>query len=200
MFVRQRERISLCCDSTGYSRLLLYISYFGPIIIHFCRDPWFYWRMALKTLIAVVGVLIATEVSLLLLVQSLCCVWLFATPWTAACQAPLSSTISQSFLKLISIESMMPSNHLILCCPLSSCPESFPSSGSFQLSQLFASGGQSIGASASSSVLPMNTQGWFALGLVVIASTPLNWQNMEICVYTIKSCAFLLIFLWPNHL
>jgi len=48
--------------------------------------------------------------------------------------------------------------------PFSSCPQSFPASGSFQMSQLFASGGQSIGASASTSVLPMNTQDWFPLG------------------------------------
>ena len=82
--------------------------------------------MALKTLITVLGVLIATEVSLLLVVQSLRCVWLFATPWTAARQVPLSSTISQSFLKLISIKSMMPSNHLILCCPLFLLPWIFP--------------------------------------------------------------------------
>ena len=50
--------------------------------------------------------------------QSVSCVWLFATPWTAACQASLSITNSQSLLKLMSIESVMPSNHLILCCPL----------------------------------------------------------------------------------
>ena len=49
--------------------------------------------------------------------------------------------------------------------PFSSCPQSFPASGSFQMSQFFASGGQSIGASASASVLPMNIQGWFPLGL-----------------------------------
>ena len=51
-------------------------------------------------------------------VQSLSCVRLFATPWTAACQASLSITISWSLFKLMSIESVMPSNHLILCCPL----------------------------------------------------------------------------------
>ena len=75
-----------------------------------------------------------------------------ATPWTAACQASLSIN-SQRLLKLMSIESVMPSNHLILCHHFSSCPQSFPVSGSFQMSQLFASGGQSIGVSASTSVL-----------------------------------------------
>ena len=85
--------------------------------------------------------------------------------WTAARQASLSFTISWSLLKLMSIELVMPSNHLILCYPFSSCPQSFPESGSFPMSQLFASGGQSIGASASASVLPVNIQTWFPLGL-----------------------------------
>ena len=60
-------------------------------------------------------------------VQSLSCVRLFATPWTAACQASLSFTISQSLLKLTSTESVMPSNCLILCCPLLLLPSLFPS-------------------------------------------------------------------------
>ena len=60
-------------------------------------------------------------------VQSLSCVWLFVTPWTAACQASLSITNSWSSLKLISIESVMPSNHLILCHPLLLLPSIFPS-------------------------------------------------------------------------
>ena len=98
-------------------------------------------------------------------VQSLSHVQLFATPWTAACRASLSFTISWSLLKLMSIESVMPSNHLILCAPFSSCLQSFPASGSFLMSQLFASGGQSIGASASASVFPLNIQDWFSLGL-----------------------------------
>ena len=57
---------------------------------------------------------------------------LFATPWSAACQASLSFTLSQSLLKLKSIESMILSNHLILCCPFSSCLQSFPASRSLQ--------------------------------------------------------------------
>ena len=91
-------------------------------------------------------------------VQSLSHVRLFATPLTAACQASLSITTSQSPPKPMSIELVMPSNHLILCHPFSSCPQSFPASGSFQMSQVSASGGQSIGVSASTSVPPMNTQ------------------------------------------
>ena len=61
------------------------------------------------------------------IVQSLSCIWLFVTPWTVARQAPLSSTVSQSLLKSLSIELMMPSNHLILCCPLLLLPSVFPS-------------------------------------------------------------------------
>ena len=80
------------------------------------------------------------------------------TPWTAACQASLSITNSQSPPKPMSIESVMPSNHLILCRPLLLLPSIFPASGSFQMSQPFTSGGQSLGVSASTSVLPMNTQ------------------------------------------
>ena len=187
-------------------------------------------------------------------VQSLSSVWLLVTPWTATHQASLSFTISRSLLKLMSIESVMPSNHFVLChplfllssifpsirvfydesalcirwpkywhfsispsnesvllvtqscptlcdpmdcsmpgfpcpsptprvypnsCPLSqwchttisssvipfsSCPQSLPALGSFQISQLFTSGGQRIGVSASTSVLPMNSQDWSALG------------------------------------
>ena len=97
-------------------------------------------------------------------VRSLSCVLLFATPWTAALQASLSITNSRNLLKLMSIESVMPLNHLILCCPLLFCLQSFPPSGSFPMSQLFTSGGQSIGVSASASVLPVNTQDWSPLG------------------------------------
>ena len=99
-------------------------------------------------------------------VQSLSRVWLFVTPWTTACQASLSITNSRSLLKLMSIELVMPSNHLIPCHPLLLLLlfQSFPAWGSFPMSQFFASSGQSIGVSASGSVLPMNIQDWFPLG------------------------------------
>ena len=96
-------------------------------------------------------------------VQSLRHVQLLATPWTAAHQASLSFTISWSLLKLISIESVMPSSYLILCHPLLFLPSIFPSG-------LFASGGQSIGASTSASVLPMTMQVRFPLGLTFLIS------------------------------
>ena len=97
-------------------------------------------------------------------VQLLSHVWLFTTPWTEAGQASLSFTISWSLLKLMSIELTMPS----YCRPLSSPSLALnlsPASGFFPVSWLFPSGGQSIGASASASVLPINIQGWFPLGL-----------------------------------
>ena len=78
--------------------------------------------------------------------------------------ASLSFPISWSLLKLMSIELVMPSNHLILCHPFIFCLQSFPASGSFPMSWFFASGRQSIGASASASVFPMNIQDWFPLG------------------------------------
>ena len=92
-------------------------------------------------------------------VQSPSHVWLFLSPWTAVRQASLSITNSQSSLKLTSIESVMPSSHLILCCPLLLLLPIPPSISIFQ-SQLFAWGGQSIGVSALASVLPKDTQDW----------------------------------------
>ena len=88
------------------------------------------------------------------------------TSWTTAHQASLSFTISQSLLKFMCIELVMPSNHLILHQP---CPQSFPA-GSFPVNRFFPSGGQSIGASVSASVLPMNIQGWLPLGLTGLIS------------------------------
>ena len=95
-------------------------------------------------------------------VQSLSCVWLFVTPWTAACQASLSITNCRSQPKPMSIEPVMPSNQLILCRPLLLLPSIFPSIRVFfPVSQLYSSGGQSIGASASASVLSMIIQDLF---------------------------------------
>ena len=95
--------------------------------------------------------------------QLLSHVQLFATPWTAARQASLSITNSQSLPKLMSIELVMPSNHLILCHPLL-LPQSIISSIRVFSNKFFASGDQSIGVSASASFLPMNIQDWFPLG------------------------------------
>ena len=77
-------------------------------------------------------------------------------------------------LSLMSIESVLPSNHIILCHPLLFCLQSFPASGSLPVSQLFTSGGQSIRASVS--VLPMNIQGWFPWELT--SST--SWKSKRL--------------------
>ena len=142
-------------------------------------------------------------------VQSLNLVRLFTTPWTAASQASLSITSSRSWLKLMSIESVMPSNHLILCRPLLLPPSIFSSIRVFQISQLFTSGGQSIGVSASASILPMNIQSWFPLGLTGLISLltkrlsrvfsnttvqkhqffgvqPSLWFNSQICTWLLE--------------
>ena len=97
-------------------------------------------------------------------------VHLFKTLWTAAHQVPLFSVISWNSLKFISTESVMLSNNFILCRPFSFCLQSFPASGAFPTSRLFASGGQSTEASALASVLPVNIQDWFALGLTGLMS------------------------------
>ena len=102
-------------------------------------------------------------------------VTLQTTAWTLrlyglhAWQASLSFTTSQSLLKLTSIESVVPSNHLILCHP-HFC-QSFPASGSFLVSRLFTSGSQSIGASASAVVLSMYIQDWFPLAFLAVQRT-----------------------------
>ena len=99
------------------------------------------------------GHFILCNLKISIVVQSLSCVRFSEIPWTAAYQASLSFSISWSLLKLMSTESMMPSIHFILCHSFLLL-QSFPASGSFPMSQLFASGGQSIGVSAS--VLPTN--------------------------------------------
>ena len=95
-------------------------------------------------------------------------IWVFAISWTAACQASLSFTISQNLLKFMSTESWCRLTISSSVTAFSSCPQSFPASGSFPMSRLFPSGGQSIGVSAS--VLQMNIQGWLALGLTGLIS------------------------------
>ena len=111
--------------------------------------------------------------SLVSSVQSLSHVQLCAAAWTAACQPSLSITNSQSLLKLMSIESVMPSIHLILCRPLLLTPSIFPSIRVFSNESVFASGGQNIGVSALVSVLPMNIQDCFHLGLI-------GWISLQI--------------------
>ena len=102
---------------------------------------------------------------LFVVVQLLSHVRLFATPWTAARQASVSFTTSQNLPTSMSIELVMPSNHLIPVIPFSFCLQSFPASGSFLMSWLFPSSCQSTGASASqsNSGLIFFRIGWFDL-------------------------------------
>ena len=112
-------------------------------------------------------------------VQFLSHVWLFVTPLTAACQASLSTTNSQSLLKLISRESVISPNHLILCHPLFLLHSIFPSIRVFSNEPFFTSGAQSTGVSASTSVLPVNIQDWFPLGM--------DWLDLPEVQGTLKS-------------
>ena len=135
---------------------------------------------------------------ILLLLFSYSHVWLFATPWTAACQALLSSTVSWSLLKFMSIELVMLSAHLILCHPLL-LPSIFPNIKSFPMSPLFSSGSQSIGASNSASVLPLNIQGlisfriyWFDL-LAVQGTLKSNIQHHSSKAWILWHSAFFMV-------
>ena len=132
-----------------------------------------------------------------------------ATPRTAACKASLSFTISQSLLKLCPLSHWCHPTTPSSVAPFFSCPQFSPASRSFPVSGLFASGGQSIGALASASVLPMNIQSWFPLGLTglisllpkelarVFSSTtvwkhqfldtqPSLWSNSHICTWLLE--------------
>ena len=112
-------------------------------------------------------------------VQLLSHVQLFATPWTTARQASLSITNSWSPPKLMTIESVMPSNHLILCRPLLLPPQSFPASGSFQMRWLFTSGGQSL-KSFSFNISSSNKH----LGLICFK---MDWLDLLVVQGTLKS-------------
>ena len=133
-------------------------------------------------------------------VQSLSCVWLFVTLWTAAHQASLSITISQSLFKLVSMELVMPSNHLILCCPLLLLPSIFPSIRVFSNESVFASGGQSIGASALASVLPSvlpsiihsNEYSW-------LFSFRIDWFDLLAVQGTLLAVQGIMLLLGPYH-
>ena len=124
------------------SPLLILSSVFWPYSFKFSRIS-YKWNYGICSLwnLAVFSQHNASEIHLycISVVQSLTCIQLFATPWTAAHQASLSFTISRSLLKLMSVESVMPSNHLILCRPFSPFLQPFPASGSFPMSQLFTS-------------------------------------------------------------
>ena len=94
----------------------------------------------------------------------------FVTPWTAACQASLSISSPRDCSNSCSLSWWCHPTISSSVVPFSSCLQSFPASGSFLVTQFFASGGQSIGASVSASVLPVNIQDWFSLELTGLIS------------------------------
>ena len=106
-------------------------------------------------------------------VQSLSHIWLFVTPWTAACQASYPSPTPGACSNSCPLNQGCHPTILSSVVPFLSCLQSFPASASFQMSQSFTSGGQVIEASASASVLPKNIQDWFSLGLTGLIS----WQS-----------------------
>ena len=123
------------------------------------KERWWVWVLKrISVVLHGICLIVVQSLNLVDSLRPLIC-WLFDV--LTSHQAPLPSTISWSLLKYMSIVLVMPSNHLILCRCFSSCLQSFPASGSFPMSQLFTSGGQSIGASVSASVLPVNIQDWF---------------------------------------
>ena len=142
-------------------------------------------------------------------VQPLSCVWFFLTPWTAACQAPLSFTISWNLLRFMSIESVMLSYHLILCSPLLLLLPVLPSIRVFSSELALCIRWPKYGASPLASVPPMNIQGWCPLlltGLIFLQSKglsrdfssttvwmhqffstqPFLWTNSQICTWLLE--------------
>ena len=125
------------------------------------------------------------------MVHSLSCVQFFVKSWTAALQASLSFTISWCLLRLMSIELVMPSKHLILCHTLLFLPSIFPSiRESLRISELVTSGGQSIGNLALASVLPMNIQNWFPLRLTSQISLQFKWFSSHLQHHSSKVSIF----------
>jgi len=121
-------------------------------------------------------------------------------PWTVAHQASLSFINTQGLFKFTSIESMMPPNHLILSHPLLLLPSIFPRIRAFLMSQLFASGSQSTGDSASASVLPRNIQDWFPLGLTGLISFQSRGLSRVFSNITVQKHQFFSVqpSLWSN--
>ena len=177
---------SLCCIDFSHStnHHFYFLIYFKTV--PFSLSPWAWFDVGSGSHSFVV---VVAQLSLTL-----------ETPLTAAYQASLSFTISWSLLKLMSIKLVMPSNHLILCHPLLLLPQFFPASGSFPVSQLFALGGQSIGALASALVLLMNIQGTFPLGLSGLISLLSKGLSRVFSNTTVQKDQFFGTqpSLWPN--
>ena len=132
--------------------------------------------------------------------QLLSHVWLFATPWLQSTRLPCSSPYPRACSNLCPLSwwcHPFISSSVVL---FPSCLQSFPASVSFPMSQLFASGGQSIGVSASTSVLLMNIQGWFPLGLTVLFSLQSKRLSRVLSNTTVQKHRFFSVqpSLWSN--
>ena len=125
---------------------------------------------------------------------------IFVTPRTAAHHASLSFIISWRLLRLMSIESVMLFSILSSVVPFSSCLLYFSASKCFPVSLFFPSGGQSIGDSGSASVLPVNIQGWFPLGLTGLISLQSKWLSRVFSNTTVWKYQFFSVhpYLWSN--
>ena len=139
-------------------------------------------------------------------IQSFSCVWLIVIPWTVSSQASLSRPCSNSY-PLSQWYYPTISSSVI---PISSHLQSFPASGSFPMSQFFTSGGQGIGVSTSASILPMNIQDWFPLGLTSLISLQSKglsrvFSNTTVWKHLLQHLAFIMVQLtsihnyWKNH-
>ena len=148
----QQFTLNFVFTEVFFNRIMLHLYHGRVTLFPRLGHPWVYFSCYLRAFPQISSVQLLSHVQF------------FVTPWMAAHQASMSITNSWSLLNLMSIESGMPSNYLIHCHPLSSHFQPFPASGSFQMSQLFALGGQSIGVSDTTPVLPVNTQYWFPLG------------------------------------
>ena len=143
----------LVCLKTPLYSIIVYNNNCGSSSLHFFKTKVFFFCIPGHL------VIVGEEVFVLVVVRSLSCVRLLSALWTAARKAPLCFTVSWSLLTFMSIELLIPYSHRNLCRPFSVCPQSFPASGSFLMSRLFTSSGQSTGASASASALPLSLQG-----------------------------------------
>ena len=137
---------------------------------------------------------------MIVVVQSFSHVWLFVTPWTAACQAFLSFTIFRSLLKFMSINLVMPSNHLIPYHPLLLEPSIFPRIRVFSNELVLCIKWPKIEASVSASVFPVNIQGWFPLGLTGLISLPSKGLSRVFSSTTVQKHQFFSAqpSIWPN--
>ena len=130
--------------------------------------------------------------------QSLSRIWLFATIETQHARPPYPSPTPEVHPNSCPLNRWCHPTISSSVVPFSSCPQSFPASGSFQMSQFFASGGQSIGVSASTSVLLMNTQDWSPLGWTGWISLQSKGLSRGFSNTTVRKHKFFIFFLWFN--